>query len=176
MPRIAYFDCFSGASGDMILGALLDAGLDFDALRAEVAQACAARWRLHARGARCSAPGFAATKLDVIVQEPPRHRIAGEVLDIVRRSPLPEADQRARRARLPGASARPRRRCTARRSKTSSCTKSAPSTRSSTSPAPSPACGCWASRTCTSRRCRWAAARCAARTACCPCPRPRRSS
>ncbi len=28
--RIAYFDCFSGASGDMILGALLDAGLDFD--------------------------------------------------------------------------------------------------------------------------------------------------
>jgi pyridinium-3,5-bisthiocarboxylic acid mononucleotide nickel chelatase len=26
--KIAYFDCFSGASGDMILGALLDAGLD----------------------------------------------------------------------------------------------------------------------------------------------------
>ena len=25
--RIAYFDCFSGASGDMILGALIDAGL-----------------------------------------------------------------------------------------------------------------------------------------------------
>ena len=26
--RVAYFDCFSGASGDMILGVLLDAGLD----------------------------------------------------------------------------------------------------------------------------------------------------
>ena len=25
--RIAYFDCFSGASGDMILGSLIDAGL-----------------------------------------------------------------------------------------------------------------------------------------------------
>ena len=25
--KIAYFDCFSGASGDMILGALIDAGL-----------------------------------------------------------------------------------------------------------------------------------------------------
>jgi hypothetical protein len=29
-----YFDCFSGASGDMVLGALLDLGLPLDALRA----------------------------------------------------------------------------------------------------------------------------------------------
>ena len=29
-----YFDCFSGASGDMILGALLDLGLPLDGLRA----------------------------------------------------------------------------------------------------------------------------------------------
>ncbi len=38
MSRIAYFDCFSGISGDMIIGALLDAGLDFDALRNELAK------------------------------------------------------------------------------------------------------------------------------------------
>ena len=31
--RILYFDCFNGASGDMILGALLDAGLPLQALR-----------------------------------------------------------------------------------------------------------------------------------------------
>ena len=33
MSRILYFDCFNGASGDMILGALLDAGLPLDDLR-----------------------------------------------------------------------------------------------------------------------------------------------
>jgi uncharacterized protein (TIGR00299 family) protein len=31
--KTLYFDCFSGASGDMILGALLDAGVPLDALR-----------------------------------------------------------------------------------------------------------------------------------------------
>jgi pyridinium-3,5-bisthiocarboxylic acid mononucleotide nickel chelatase len=33
MSRIAYFDCFSGASGDMIIGSLLDAGLDLEILK-----------------------------------------------------------------------------------------------------------------------------------------------
>lgn len=32
MTKIAYFDCFSGCSGDMVLGALLDAGLDRESL------------------------------------------------------------------------------------------------------------------------------------------------
>ena len=36
--KIAYFDCFSGASGDMILGALLDAGLDLTHLKQELAK------------------------------------------------------------------------------------------------------------------------------------------
>ncbi len=36
--RIAYFDCFSGASGDMILGALLDAGLSIERLKEELAK------------------------------------------------------------------------------------------------------------------------------------------
>ncbi len=34
--KIAYFDCFAGASGDMILGALVDAGLDPDLLNQEL--------------------------------------------------------------------------------------------------------------------------------------------
>jgi hypothetical protein len=35
--RIAYFDCFSGVSGDMLLGALLDAGLGLQELTADLA-------------------------------------------------------------------------------------------------------------------------------------------
>ena len=36
--RIAYFDCFAGASGDMILGAMLDAGLELAHLKQELAK------------------------------------------------------------------------------------------------------------------------------------------
>lgn len=36
--KIAYFDCFSGASGDMILGTLLDAGLPLEHLKQELAK------------------------------------------------------------------------------------------------------------------------------------------
>ncbi len=36
--RIAYFDCFAGISGDMALGALVDAGADFESLKAELAK------------------------------------------------------------------------------------------------------------------------------------------
>ena len=36
--RIAYLDCFSGISGDMFLGALVDAGLRLEDLQAELAK------------------------------------------------------------------------------------------------------------------------------------------
>jgi uncharacterized protein (TIGR00299 family) protein len=36
--KIAYFDCFAGASGDMILGALIDAGLELEKLNSEIAK------------------------------------------------------------------------------------------------------------------------------------------
>ena len=33
MSRLLYFDCFSGISGDMVLGALIDAGLPLEDLK-----------------------------------------------------------------------------------------------------------------------------------------------
>jgi pyridinium-3,5-bisthiocarboxylic acid mononucleotide nickel chelatase len=44
--KIAYFDCFAGASGDMILGALVDAGLDPDLLNRELAKLHLDHWAL----------------------------------------------------------------------------------------------------------------------------------
>ncbi len=32
--RVAHFDCFSGISGDMVLGAVIDAGAPEEAIRA----------------------------------------------------------------------------------------------------------------------------------------------
>src|SRR5680860_428157 len=36
--KVAYFDPFSGASGDMVLGAMVDAGMSLDHLLAELAK------------------------------------------------------------------------------------------------------------------------------------------
>ncbi|GAC1638101.1 MAG: nickel pincer cofactor biosynthesis protein LarC [Herpetosiphon sp.] len=46
--QVAYFDCFAGASGDMILGALVDAGLSVEHLRTELAGLDVAGWQMHA--------------------------------------------------------------------------------------------------------------------------------
>ena len=66
MSRVLYFDCFSGISGDMVLGALLDAGLPLDELKRALGS-LAARPRVcdvHARRA-CCAPASSATKFNV---------------------------------------------------------------------------------------------------------------
>lgn len=46
--KTAYFDCFSGASGDMIVAALLDAGMDIDLLRSQLAKLKLAGYQISA--------------------------------------------------------------------------------------------------------------------------------
>ena len=104
--RVAYFDCPSGASGDMILGALVDAGAPFETLERELAGLGVTGYRLERR--EVMKAGLRATKVDVhldgydrdpgylgrvanpgaLRQEPAGHRGLGEILDILERSRL----------------------------------------------------------------------------------------
>jgi uncharacterized protein (TIGR00299 family) protein len=64
--RIGYLECFSGISGDMFLGALVDAGVPLSHL-AEVAGSLNVGARLEAR--KVMRAGIAATKVDVLTAE-----------------------------------------------------------------------------------------------------------
>jgi len=65
--KVAYFDCPSGAAGDMILGALVDAGLSFETLRARLAGLRVPVFTLSRREVMKGA--FRATKVDVHVEK-----------------------------------------------------------------------------------------------------------
>jgi pyridinium-3,5-bisthiocarboxylic acid mononucleotide nickel chelatase len=64
--RIGYLECFSGISGDMLLGALVDAGVPF-ALLEETAAALSVGARLEMR--KVMRGGLSGTKVDVITPE-----------------------------------------------------------------------------------------------------------
>jgi pyridinium-3,5-bisthiocarboxylic acid mononucleotide nickel chelatase len=74
--RIAYVDCFSGISGDMFLGALIDAGVPQEIFERTV-EVLGVGARLEV--SRVSRSGISATKLDVIVngEDSPRESRAG---------------------------------------------------------------------------------------------------
>jgi len=60
---IAYFDCFSGISGDMVLGALVDAGADLAAIERELRKLDLPGWSISAD--KVQRRGIFATKVNV---------------------------------------------------------------------------------------------------------------
>jgi len=84
--KTLYFDCIAGVSGDMILGALLDAGLDVEFLRGELAKLPISGWELRTR--RVDKNGFAATKVDVVVGRQPHARPLPEIERVIHESAL----------------------------------------------------------------------------------------
>lgn len=74
MSRILYFDCFSGISGDMALGAFLDAGLPLDALKRALGSLAMSGFDVSAR--RVVRAGISATKF-VVHEHGPEQREEG---------------------------------------------------------------------------------------------------
>ena len=90
MSRIVYFDCASGAAGDMLLGAAVDLGLPLERLRDELARLPVQGYRLETE--RVSRSGLAATKVHVRLDgEDKTHRHLRHVLEIIDGSTLDTA-------------------------------------------------------------------------------------
>ena len=84
---IAYLDCFSGISGDMLLGALVDAGLSLDDLRADLSQLPLTGYEVTAE--RVTKQGIAGTQVRVSTEESHVHRGLADVLEVISSANLP---------------------------------------------------------------------------------------
>jgi uncharacterized protein (TIGR00299 family) protein len=79
--KIAYFDCFSGISGDMTLGALVDAGCDLARIEAELRKLGVSGWKISAE--RVERGALAATQVRVEASETHHHRGLSKILEII---------------------------------------------------------------------------------------------
>jgi len=84
--KIAYFDCFSGASGDMILGALMDAGLPLDVLKNELAKLDLDHYDLQVE--KVTKKGLGGSQAKVLVDDNHHHRHLHHIEDIIGQSDL----------------------------------------------------------------------------------------
>ncbi len=94
--KIAYFDCFSGASGDMILGSMIDAGLSSGALGEELKKLRLRNVSLRVK--RVLKGGISATQVFVEGKDEKRHsRNLQEIFQIIDRGRLePEVKERSK--------------------------------------------------------------------------------
>jgi uncharacterized protein (TIGR00299 family) protein len=88
MATIAFFDCFSGISGNMALGALLDCGLPVESFRAELDKLGLRGYSLDIREVQKS--GLRGLFVDIRVEETQPHRHLADIEKIIASSPLPE--------------------------------------------------------------------------------------
>jgi uncharacterized protein (TIGR00299 family) protein len=83
---IAYFDCFSGIAGDMVLGALIDLGVDVSFLRNELKKLPLSGYDISVKSVECN--HIAATDVTVTVTEDQHHRSLSDIIDLLRSSTL----------------------------------------------------------------------------------------
>ena len=89
MTTAAYFECFAGASGDMILGALVDAGWPEGELRASLEAMRLSGWQLEVRPVKKGS--LRATQVRLSVTEPQPERDVGDIEPLIAASDLPSA-------------------------------------------------------------------------------------
>jgi uncharacterized protein (TIGR00299 family) protein len=87
--QIAYLDCFSGISGNMLLGALLHAGLPEEVLRTSLAKLQLPGWQLEIQ--RNTVSGLQACLVRVQAQQSADHRHLHQIRAILEQSALPKA-------------------------------------------------------------------------------------
>ena len=84
--KIAYFDCFAGISGDMTIGALLDAGFEFEKLKSELKKLHLEGYELKAEKTERNHIG--GTKFSVLYQEDHSHRHLKDIVEMIQKSEL----------------------------------------------------------------------------------------
>jgi uncharacterized protein (TIGR00299 family) protein len=84
--KAVYFDCFSGISGDMTLGALVDAGFSLDVLRGKLLGLQVPGWEISAE--KVWKNGMAATHVRVKTADTQTHRSLTTILGILQKSQL----------------------------------------------------------------------------------------
>ena len=84
--KIGYFDCFSGAGGDMIAAAFIDAGLDIEFLRSQLDSLNIKGLEINIfKTTRC---GIAATKFEPVFPEQHHHRNLSDIIEIIDKSKI----------------------------------------------------------------------------------------
>jgi hypothetical protein len=84
--KTAYFDCFAGASGDMIIGAFLDSGIEFKMLEDELVKLNISGYTLSYE--KCTKKNISASKFNVNVITDQPHRSLSSIIEIIESSAL----------------------------------------------------------------------------------------
>ncbi|MDU4959762.1 MAG: nickel pincer cofactor biosynthesis protein LarC [Sporomusaceae bacterium] len=86
---VVYLDCFSGVSGNMLLGGLLDLGLPEELLRSTLAKLPVSGYELQV--SRVEKQGISAAYVDVKLTKRQHHRHLPDILDIIAKADLAPA-------------------------------------------------------------------------------------
>jgi uncharacterized protein (TIGR00299 family) protein len=86
--RTLYFDCFAGASGNMILGALIAAGVDSKQLKAELGRLAVPEFEINV--ARVDRSGISSTHVEIKIPDESKHRHLDQIERIINESTLSE--------------------------------------------------------------------------------------